>query len=227
MTEAEWLAGTDPAPMLRFLRRRGSDRKLRLFACDCCRSISSLFPTETYHQLIEVAEAFSDNLVPRRELTRKHQLVVKHSNSLVASTVASLVATTAFGVADQKAYVAARRTSQRIGEVVTQQGLLHDAATSWSQALVLKDIFGNPFRPVSLDPAWLAWHGGAAAQLAQAVYDDRDLPSGRLDAARLAVLADMLEEAGCSDADILGHLRGPGPHVRGCWPIDLILSKDR
>jgi hypothetical protein len=76
-----------------------------------------------------------------------------------------------------------------------------------------------------LDPAILAWHGGAAVKLAQAVSDDPEPRSGTLDAARLAVLADMLEEAGCSEADLLGHLRSPGPHVRGCFAVDLLLGK--
>jgi hypothetical protein len=49
--------------------------------------------------------------------------------------------------------------------------------------------------------------------------------AGHLDAARLAVLADMLEEAGCPDPPLLGHLRGPGPHVRGCFALDAILGK--
>ena len=61
--------------------------------------------------------------------------------------------------------------------------------------------------------------------LAQAAYDERELPAGTLDTTRLAVLADALEEAGCVQADILGHLRGPGPHVRGCWAVDLLLRK--
>ena len=61
--------------------------------------------------------------------------------------------------------------------------------------------------------------------LAQAAYDERELPSGTLDATRLAVLADALEEAGCPDRTILDHLRGPGPHVRGCWAVDLLLGK--
>jgi hypothetical protein len=82
----------------------------------------------------------------------------------------------------------------------------------------------TPF-PVTVDPAWLAWHGGAVKRLAEAVYDECDLPSGHLDAARLAVLADMLEEAGCSAPQFLGHLRGPGPHVRGCFAVDLLLGK--
>ena len=61
--------------------------------------------------------------------------------------------------------------------------------------------------------------------LARAAYDQRELPSGALDTTRLAVLADALEEAGCDQADLLTHLRGPGPHVRGCWVVDLILGK--
>jgi hypothetical protein len=57
------------------------------------------------------------------------------------------------------------------------------------------------------------------------IYDARDLPSGHLDAHRLAVLADALTDAGCTDQNILAHCRGPGPHVRGCWVIDLLLGK--
>jgi hypothetical protein len=91
---------------------------------------------------------------------------------------------------------------------------------------LVRDVFGYlPFGPVAIDPAWLAWHGGAIVTLAQAVYEERALPSGHLDAARLAILADMLEEAGCSDPQFLGHLRSAGPHVRGCVAIDALLGK--
>jgi hypothetical protein len=69
-----------------------------------------------------------------------------------------------------------------------------------------------------------ARHGGASV-LAYPVCYERDLPSGHLDAARLAILADMLEEAGCCDADLLGHLRAAGPHVRGCWPLDALMGR--
>src|SRR5262249_6713676 len=92
---------------------------------------------------------------------------------------------------------------------------------------LLRCVLGSPFRALPpLDLTWMAWHGGAVKKLAQAVYDDRDLPSGYLDAARLAVLADMLEEAGCCDEQLLSHLRGPGPHVRGCWAVDALLGKE-
>jgi hypothetical protein len=92
---------------------------------------------------------------------------------------------------------------------------------------LLRDLFGPaPFRPASLDPAWLAWHDGAVKKLAGAVYKERELPSGHLDGARLGVLADMLEEAGLTDAALLRHLRGPGPHVLGCHALELLLGKE-
>jgi hypothetical protein len=80
----------------------------------------------------------------------------------------------------------------------------------------LREILGNPFLPVAIDPIW---HTPQALALARTAYEERrfeDLP----------LLADALEEAGCTDAAILAHLRGPGPHVRGCWVVDLVLGKE-
>jgi hypothetical protein len=90
----------------------------------------------------------------------------------------------------------------------------------------VRDLLGNPFRaPAGVDPAWLEWNAGTVRHLAEAAYENRSLPGGTLDNARLAVLADALEEAGCGDVELLGHLRGPGPHVRGCWAVDGLLGK--
>jgi hypothetical protein len=83
---------------------------------------------------------------------------------------------------------------------------------------LIRDVFGNPFRPVGIDPAWLAWNDGAIRKLAEGIYRERAL-------SRLPVLADALEEAGCSEADVLGHLREPGPHTRGCYALDALLGK--
>ena len=88
---------------------------------------------------------------------------------------------------------------------------------------LLRCIFGNPFRLIALDPVWLI---PSVRAVARSAYDERILPAGTLDPDRLAVLADALEDAGCDSADILSHLRTPGPHVRGCWVVDLILDKD-
>jgi hypothetical protein len=84
---------------------------------------------------------------------------------------------------------------------------------------LVRDIFGNPFRHVSIHPAWLMWHEGAIPRLAQAIYAERAFD-------RLPILADALENAGCDDANILAHCRQPGEHVRGCWVVDLLLGKE-
>jgi hypothetical protein len=94
-----------------------------------------------------------------------------------------------------------------------------------AQAGLLRCIFGNPFpflRPVALDRSWKT---PIALAIAQAAYEDRIVPAGHLDPDKLAVLADALEDAGCDRAELLGHLRESGPHVRGCWVVDLILGK--
>jgi hypothetical protein len=94
------------------------------------------------------------------------------------------------------------------------------------QAALLRDIFGYPLRATpAFDPSVLAWKHGAVMARAQAAYENRILPSGQLDNVRLGILADALEDAGASEKDLLAHLRGPGPHVRGCWALDLLLGK--
>jgi hypothetical protein len=89
---------------------------------------------------------------------------------------------------------------------------------------ILRCVFGLlPIRTVAAEPAWLTANVTA---LAVAADEERSLPSGELDPARLAILSDALEEAGCADAALLGHLRAPGPHTRGCWPVDLVLARE-
>jgi hypothetical protein len=91
------------------------------------------------------------------------------------------------------------------------------------QSRLLRDVIGNPYRRAAFDPAWRA---PAVVALPEAAYQDRRLSGGPLDPVRLAVLADALEEAGCDSPELPGHLRGPGPHVRGCWVLDLLLVKE-
>jgi hypothetical protein len=102
-----------------------------------------------------------------------------------------------------------------------------EARASWDDlchddeelANLLKEITGNPFREARLNPTWLEWNDGVVCRIAKAIYEERrfqDMP----------VLADALEEAGCSDADLLNHCRQGAPHVRGCWALDFLLDKD-
>jgi hypothetical protein len=86
---------------------------------------------------------------------------------------------------------------------------------------LLRDVFGNPFRPVAFDPALRT---PLVVSLATAAYEERLMPSGELALDRLAVLADALEEVGAAE-EVVAHLRSDGPHVRGCWAVDLCLDK--
>jgi hypothetical protein len=90
------------------------------------------------------------------------------------------------------------------------------------QAALLRDLLGNPFRPAALDPAWLT---PDVVALARVAYQERILPAGTLHPTRLALLADALEDAGRDCEEILAHLRGEGPHVRGCWAVDALLGR--
>jgi hypothetical protein len=80
---------------------------------------------------------------------------------------------------------------------------------------MIRDVVGNPFRSVAFDRSWRT---STAVALAEGIYAERAFD-------RLPILADALEDAGCGDPEVLSHCRGPGPHVRGCWVIDMLLGK--
>ncbi|MBP3955754.1 hypothetical protein J8F10_10715 [Gemmata sp. G18] len=79
-----------------------------------------------------------------------------------------------------------------------------------------REVLGNPFRPVTFAPDWRT---STALALAAQMYRSRDFSA-------MPILADALQDAGCENTDILNHCRGPGPHVRGCWGVDLVLEKE-
>jgi hypothetical protein len=190
--------------MLDLLRAQAavSDRKERLWACACCRRLLHLFPEGRHRRHGEVAERYADATAGREEL-RKAQTRWAWGFSLDPGTGCE---------PDNLAWVA----PDRLAEVAAQADLL-------------RNIFGRPpFCKRRLDPRW--WTP-LVLSLAQAAYQERVAPDPSrpgwlvLDLARLAVLADALEDAGCTDATLLSHLRGPGPHVRGCFALDLVLAK--
>jgi hypothetical protein len=209
MTEQEWLENYDPNAMLRFAWERGlrSGRKHRLFVCSVCR-IRGL-PDSRGWKAIEVVERYVDGRATDDELrkARTGARVAARVYSYCNPSKAAVRAVKARNGSDDEATRPGRSTYVCIGDLTD---------------LVL-DIFGPlPFRAVAVKRAWQT---RTVKQLARAAYEERELPEGYLDNARLAVLSDGLEEAGCSDADILGHLRSKGQHVRGCWALDLVLGK--
>ena len=232
MTESDWNSSTDPQAMLSFLRDggRATDRKLRLFAVACCRRLGPLLQDPRITTALDVAERYADGAATQADLEAALRGAVRAQRAqrrkallFAYAAVMDACGPGGLGAAEKAAWAEAAAANARATYGERLRRTRPDLYATL--AALLRDIFGNHFRTVTADPAWLAWHGGAVVNLATAVYEERALPSGHLDAARLAVLADMLEEAGCSDADLLDHLRSPGPHVRGCFAVDLLSGR--
>jgi hypothetical protein len=232
MTEAEWLACEDVNAMLETVSGTASARKARLFAAHCCRRIWRLLEDDDVRNAVEVAEIFADGLIEDAE---RHSAAGVRYRGLIPGE--NYEATLAAGYAnDLNPLVAARRAASlgriavavEAGEYIGDFGERTDGcdailtAESRPQCAALREIAGDPFRPSSLP---IACRTPMALALAQVAYGERSLPEGHLDNARLGVLSDALEEPGCADEALLSHLRSPGPHVRGCWALDLVLGK--
>jgi len=226
MTREAWLACSDPLAMLCFLHGRGSGRKFRLFATACARDefAHGTIPEDEcpsefspqYYAAIQAAEAFADGgpaLTWEGGLECRQHWVAEPLCDVITDED---IAHSALGFnADVGLWV--RPIEETVPKIISRYRT--------HPAHYLRDIFGFVFHQGALSPALLTWHEGVVVRLAQAVYDERLLPVGALDPARLAVLADALEEAGCTDQEILSHCRSPGLHVRGCWVVDLLLDK--
>lgn len=223
MTDAEWLSSTDPDELLIALHQKASERKTRLFCCACARRVwDRLAGAKGSCQAVEVAESFADGQATREELevawqqaqadiegtTQRTKKQARRASAWCAHPTIDVLSV-ARSVAWGAAYARPRpKGAERI-----------------SQVHLIRDIFSNPFRPTPCSLDWLSSARHTLIKLAEAAYEDRTFPSGTFDNARLAVLADALEDAGCDNSDILSHCRSSGPHVRGCWVVDLILDK--
>jgi hypothetical protein len=203
MTEAEWLASDDPVAMLELMRGKVSDRKLRLFVVAFWRWQATRLEEEEYRadllRRVGAMEAWADaGRLPTG--FRKSQ-----SRNVIFFA---------------EAFSSAHKTAT--APLTWREGNDNRRACVVRLLSSLRDVFGNPFRSLTSEPAW---RSQTVTDLAQAAYDNHILPGGDLDPARLCVLSDALEEAGCTDDALLTHLRSPGPHVRGCWALDLILGR--
>ena len=243
MTEAEWLSCPDPMAMLASLPASVSERKLRLFALACCRRLPAHLADAPGRAVLETAERFADGEASAKGLLAVAFRVEGLDESAAETTppppwwqtvhaalgppqavsaLAARVATAVFNEANDRQAVLRAPPHQEI-EVSRATWAAAVAAGERERALqcaMLRDLVGHGAGP--LDPGWLT---PQVMLLARAAYLERILPSGELDPARLAVLADALEEAGCTDRATLDHLRDPGPHIRGCWALDLVLAK--
>src|SRR5262245_21028388 len=176
--------------MLLALGGRKNERKLRLFAVACSRRTSHLWKSPHYAQAVDVAERLADGQAVNAQRRNAWKSVIG-APYFCASVAGALTNAT---------LVAANRAAEYAANTLGE-------AEKSAQVALLKDLFGNPFCPVSVNPAWLT---STVISLAEGIYAERAFD-------RLPILADALQDAGCANSDVLEHSRSEGPHVRGCW----------
>jgi hypothetical protein len=232
MDESEWVDCVDPDELLSWLGDDLSVRKAILLACGCCRALHWRFSDPRSRATIEAAEEFADGgiTLERIRLAASEARAAYREAVLTPGTARRFPRAGEITALTARELLSAFLQSELLPEAIRSAAVQAVAFVRQgvkrvkpAQAALVRDVVRNPFHPAILSPAWRT---SVVVSLAQAAYECRELPAGVLDAARVAILADALEDAGCTDAEILGHLRGPGPHVRGCWALDLILGKE-
>lgn len=224
MTEAEWLSQREVPGFLlkhvkvshRATRTKHGRRQLRLVSCGCCRLIWPHLD-DSRKQAVGISERFADGSATEEELRAAREAVApRGSRGYSPDSIDVQVDTTraiAWATTIEKPFEATRYA---VNWPLPLAG--HAGSPEVATALIcdmVRDIFGNPFRPITFSPEWRT---DAAAALARQMYESHDF-------SLMPILADALQDAGCDNADILDHCRGSGPHVRGCWVVDLVLGK--
>jgi hypothetical protein len=214
MTEAEWDVDESSERMLNFLAEQNASlRKLRLFAVSCCQRIQHVLTAEQTREAVAIAERYADGKATLEQLHGASEAVRLIANNLDGHFQ---------NAADAILHCAEEDIRENVMPVTfcavdalwitTRQDSEKERAV---QPHFLRDIFGNPFRSLTIDPSWQT---STVVALAEGIYQDRAFD-------RMPILADALQDAGCDNEDILNHCRQPSEHVRGCWVVDLILGK--
>lgn len=219
MTESEWLDCGSPMSMLDFLSGKMSTRKMRLFACACCRQYWRLFGDERCRYGVEMAERFEDGKITVEELwsaQEEARIAGKQGDGLAPACCCFYRQETPYRLSAVKEVIEEMLTladyelfdgEMSEDELQSQNAILAD---------ILRDIFGNPHREHEHEPAWLT---SEISALSQQVYDDQAFD-------HFPRLLTMLTNANCDNHDLLDHIRSDDHHVRGCWAIDLLIGKD-
>ncbi len=216
MTEEEWKVHQGPKHIIKELEKQKTltSRKTRLFACGCYRLVWDQIHLVSIKLFVELAEARADRQIKQTDL-QKYRTPQGKPNRNSADEHLWVFAHAILEPIVNPSQIA--WTTRLAGEPNKYNtDILNEWEDCPEQANLLRDIFGNPFRPVDFDPEWQT---DTAVALAQTMYDARNFHA-------MPILADALQDAGCEDAAILDHCRDEhGLHVRGCWVVDLVLGK--
>jgi hypothetical protein len=238
--------------MVAFLSGRWTQRKARLYLCAGLRFLWDLLYDEASRRAVEVAERAADSAASEDEIRVAAWSAECPTFGFDFEPVRLREFHTEYGwhspgvlrLIEMGVYTEADlRGDQRLGDERLRERLLCaariaekaicldraefdtrllgnlSAQEDWPKGWLVREVVGNPFRPVRIDRVWLSWNDETVLRIARSIYDERQFD-------RLPVLADALEDAGCDSAEMLSHLRGPRPHVRGCWVVDLLLGKE-
>lgn len=236
-TEEEWRSCDLPHRIFRLFKgEQVSRRKALLLASAFLRRQWEWPDVVPCRWAVEVMERQADEVVQPDE-ARAAAVAIQEARLQATSVMGGMWWQASSDSSDQyldDAWVTAQSTAEAMviaaGRLVRKMTGLpedrpedeHRADEERAQCDLIRCVLGNPFRSVILDPAW---RNPTVVTLAHAAYQERELPSGTLDPVRLAVLADALEDAGCTDPDILSHCRQSNEHCRGCWLVDLLIGK--
>jgi hypothetical protein len=213
--------------MLECLGDRPTERRYVLFGAGCGRRVWHLLHDRRSRRAVDMAERYADGRARAGALDAADEAALDAAGLVRGPGEAAVgkaahgaawllerYTTTAKEVAQESAAFFASAAAEAGGEAAR-------TAEEAAQADVLRCVFGNPFRSLAIEPAW---RRPDVLRLAVAAYEERSLPSGHLDNARLSVLADALEDAGAA-GPLIEHLRSPGAHVRGCHALDAVLGR--
>ncbi len=214
MTEAGWQACDDPAAAIAHLQRTRHRRKRRLFGVACCRMCWPLLTDERSRRAVEVAEAFADLPLPERTRAEAEGLARRASAGAASGDGRRAAEAAALLLERDVDVLTVSRLTTAAGSEPTSRGRSDEQRRRHAGTVV--DLLGNPFRPVAFA---LEWRTDTALSLASQLYVAGDFSA-------MPILADALQDAGCDNDDVLNHCRGDGPHVRGCWVVDLVLGKE-
>jgi hypothetical protein len=241
MTEIEWNDCSDVNRMIEFLAPRAGERKLRLFAVACCRRIWRLLPDERLRHAVNTLERYAEGVADAAALAKARDEAQEVLPALGGSEAlrngtwgaARMVA----AALDGPAAKAARSTAAWIVNLkqawtavpTIRKAVLGAMPAEVEHALAntegrkpqvafLRDLFGDPFHPCTIEPRWLERNDGVIVKLAKSIYDAENW-------GELPNLADTLVDVGCTRPAVLNHFWEPGTHIRGCWALDLLLGK--
>ncbi|HSQ55112.1 MAG TPA: hypothetical protein VLM40_05145 [Gemmata sp.] len=213
MNEQEWFTSIDPQKVLQHLTGQPSSRKLKLATVACCRQMRSLLVDERSIRAVDSAELYADkshDVADVSEIETQATQVVDLSRDVGtdpqnAAAHCAALCLAHWAPADWGALQVFRWSSPIVSRFV--------------QVAILACVFAIPYRnrriQITANPTWLT---STVMTLAKQMYESRDFSA-------MPILADALQDAGCENEDMLNHCRGPGPHVRGCWVVDLVLGK--